>query len=108
MRGNWAEFERKLIEKAWQDDQFRQELIANPKKVIEQEMGCALPANINIKVVEETPDTLYLRLPVNPAGLSDETLEKIAGGFPHRPCPTACPDCPGFGYCPCDVQYCQH
>ena len=108
MKENWTELEKVLIEKAWQDDQFRQELIANPKKVIEQELGCVLPAEINIKVVVESPDTLYLRLPANPDNLTDEELERVAGGLNHRPCPDACVDCPGFGYCPCNTQYCQH
>ncbi|ATW27846.1 NHLP leader peptide family RiPP precursor [Candidatus Formimonas warabiya] len=88
MKEKWAEIEKKLIEKAWQDDQFRKELITNPKKVIEQELGCALPANINVKVVEETADTFYFRLPVNPNVLPDEALDKVAGGcYWDDPCP---------------------
>lgn len=79
---NWAEIEKKIIEKAWRDDQFKQEFRANPKKVIEQEAGITLPDNVTIKVVEETADTFYFKLPLNPEMLSDEALDKIAGGGP--------------------------
>lgn len=76
------QLEQQLIEKAWGDEQFRAELIANPKKVIERLVGQALPQNIEIKVVEETADTLYLRIPVNPEDLSTEDLDRVAGGVP--------------------------
>lgn len=87
--------EQSLIEKAWADEKFRSELIADPKAVIERHIGQALPQNTVIKVVEETPSTLYLRLPVNPDNLSDEVLDLVAGGAP--------PDVPGGK---CETQTC--
>ncbi len=78
----WAEVKKKIIEKAWRDDQFKQEFIANPKKMIEQEAGITLQDNITVKVVEDTADTVYFKLPLNPEQLSDEALDKISGGVP--------------------------
>lgn len=78
------ELESKLIAKAWQDEAFKQELISNPKAVYARELGKQLPENITIRVMEETPDTIYLALPTSPQvseELSDEALEAVAGGF---------------------------
>ena len=72
--------EDRLIEKAWQDETFRAALLADPKAVIEAELGQALPQGITVKVVEETADTLYIRLPLNPNQLTDEMLDLVAGG----------------------------
>ena len=72
--------EARLIEKAWQDETFRAALLADPKGVIEAELGQALPQGITVKVVEETADTLYIRLPLSPDQLTDELLNLVAGG----------------------------
>jgi hypothetical protein len=74
--------ERELSAKAWQDDAFLEELRRNPKAVIAREYGVQVPDTLNLKVIEETPDTLYIRLSNNPANfeLSDEQLEQVAGG----------------------------
>ena len=52
---------------------------------MEQELGTPLPEGIEIRAVEETPDTIYLVLPsASPVGqggeLSDQELEAVAGG----------------------------
>jgi hypothetical protein len=59
------EIEEKLIDRAWQDAAFKQELLNNPKATIEKE-GIKLPPNIEVRVVEENPTTLYLVIPINP------------------------------------------
>ncbi len=77
------EFEEKIIARAWQDESFKQELLSNPKVVLEKE-GINLPASMELRVVEETPTTFYLVLPVNPdqkEELSDKELESVAGGI---------------------------
>jgi hypothetical protein len=80
-----AEMERRLIERSLQDDSFRQQLLDDPRAVVEQELGTPLPEGIEIRAVEETPDTIYLVLPgASPVGqggaLSDQELEAVAGG----------------------------
>jgi hypothetical protein len=57
--------------------------------IIEQELGTGVPAQVQIRVVEKTPDTTYLVLPpsASPLGqggeLSDRDLEAVAGGDPR-------------------------
>ena len=55
----------------------------DPKKVIETQLNNKLPDGLNVKVVQETGDTIYLRLPhriSEGAELSDTDLEQVAGG----------------------------
>jgi Nitrile hydratase, alpha chain len=83
--GGRAEVERRLVERSLQDDAFRQRLLEDPRAAVEEELGIQLPAEVQIRVVEETADTIYLALPsASPAGeggeLSDQELEAVAGG----------------------------
>ena len=82
-----AEMERRLIERALEDETFRQRLLDDPKGVVEQELGTRLPEDVRMVTVEETQDTIYLVLPFSsPVGsaeggsLSDQELEAVAGG----------------------------
>lgn len=75
------ELEQKLIKKAWEDSEFKKQLLSDPKAVIEKETGKSLPENIEIKAVEETSKTVYIRIPKNPEELSDDELDNVAGGF---------------------------
>ncbi len=69
-----------LITRALKNESFRAELIANPKTVIEQEIGSKLPDELEITVLEETEDTIYMVLPCNPyEGLSEEELQASLG-----------------------------
>ena len=79
------QLEAKLIDRALQDDAFRQELVRDPKGIVERELGSAIPEHIQVQVLEESPTTVYLVLPppVPGAGaeLSDADLEAVAGGW---------------------------
>jgi hypothetical protein len=63
--------QEKIIKKAWEDAEFKKELLSNPKAAIEKELEIILPDDVEIKVVEETAKTFYLVLPVNPADAGD-------------------------------------
>ena len=72
-----------IAEKAWKDEAFHKEVLANPNKVYEQHMGQPLPPGVTIKVVEDTPNTVHFVIPARPAHageLSDSELENVAGG----------------------------
>jgi hypothetical protein len=60
------DLEAEIIAKAWEDEGFRQELLSNPKQVIAKTLGTKLEENIEVRVVQETPNNLYLVLPVSP------------------------------------------
>jgi hypothetical protein len=52
---------------------------------VEQELGSRLPEGVEVRVVEESADTIYLVLPFTPAvgkggELSDQELGEVAGG----------------------------
>ena len=75
------DMEADIIARALKDEGFARALRADPKAVIEREVG-KLPAGIEVKVVEETPDTLYLVLPAHPSPgrqLSEEDLDRVTG-----------------------------
>lgn len=81
------EFEQKLIQRAWEDEAFRQELLSNPKAVYAKESGAEIPTNLEIEVIQETENKVYIVLPNTPAStigtegeLSEESLETVAGG----------------------------
>ena len=62
---------------------YRKAMLQDPKGLLAKQMQQDLPDNLNVKVVEESPDTFYLVAPyVQAAGdeLSDDDLEKVAGG----------------------------
>jgi hypothetical protein len=53
-----AELEQHLRARAWKDDAFRQEFLANPKAVLERDYATwfpegKIPSELSIKVVEE-------------------------------------------------------
>ena len=84
--GGRAEMERRLIQRTLQDEDFRRQLIADPKATMEQELGVRLPAEVRVRAVEETTDTVYLVLPSASAlggeggEISDQELGAVAGG----------------------------
>lgn len=90
------ELQSRIVAKARQDQAFKQALLANPTETILKELGLEeLPEHPSFQVLEETPDTLYLVLPLTseqrvalaegeeppPANelLSDDELESVAG-----------------------------
>lgn len=77
------EIEEIVINNALKHPQYRQALLKDPKKVIETQLNNRLPEGLQVKVVEETGDTIYLRLPhviTEGSELSDSDLEQVAGG----------------------------
>lgn len=85
---------QKVISKAWEDDAFKQELIANPLDAIEKATGrrINLPEGKTLIVKDQTnSSTVYINIPAQPSieslELSEEQLEAVAGGalWPRLP-----------------------
>lgn len=81
------DLEVSLIAKAWTNEAFKQQLLNNPRAAVEQELGEQLPEGMNVQIIQEPANTLYIVLPTKPessdelsGGLSDEELEAVAGG----------------------------
>jgi hypothetical protein len=72
-----------IIERIWKDPAFKKEFLADPKGSIEKYSGQKFPAEVKIVVHEEDGKTMHLSIPPAPANLnelSDEDLERVAGG----------------------------
>ena len=77
-----SDAQSKLIEKAMKDPAFRAKLIADPKAVIEKELGRKLPDGVKVRVLEDSATAVHLVLPpaLVQGQLSDAELESAAGG----------------------------
>ena len=69
---------RDLIQKASNDPAFRTRLVKHPREVLKQE-GWEIPDGLEVRVVENTDTLMHLTLPAS-SGLTDEELDKVAGG----------------------------
>ena len=70
----------KIIAKAWEDPQFKQELLKNPRAVF-KEYGFELKTGVEMQVNEATDKKVFLVLPPKPSGeLTEAELKRIAGG----------------------------
>ena len=69
-----------LIAACWKDEPLKARFMADPKAVL-AEYDMPVPDGIDVKVVENADDCVYITLPKRPSGeLSDEELESAAGG----------------------------
>jgi hypothetical protein len=73
----------RVVAKAWLDPSFKKRLLANPTEVLRSE-GIEVPAGVEIRVLEHTPDIRYFELPVKPPSLevqlSEEQLTLVDAG----------------------------
>ncbi len=84
------DFQTRLIGRAATDPNFRQQLLANGRATIERELGIKLPADLEIQVIEETPNRLCLVLPMKQEAqgqLPDAELKGVAAGTLPIPLP---------------------
>jgi Nitrile hydratase, alpha chain len=75
-----ADFEAKIVARAWADEAFRARLKADPRAAVAEETGIKVPESVTVEVLEETPDKAYLVIPSNRVAVSDEDLD-VAGGY---------------------------
>ncbi|MNR26970.1 Nitrile hydratase, alpha chain [compost metagenome] len=57
---------QKIIQRAWEDNSFKELLLSNPKAAL-KEFGVTLPDNVGLKAMEETDTEFVLVIPTNPA-----------------------------------------
>ena len=71
---------RQIVEKSALDADFRQQLLADPKGTIGDELGITIPDSMNIVVHESDMQTVHLALPPNPH-ITEEQLEAVSAGL---------------------------
>jgi len=68
---NVQSLKEQIIQKAWEDAEFKKQLIANPKDAIKEAFAIDVPDTIDVEVVEESANKYYLVLPENPKDLNN-------------------------------------
>jgi hypothetical protein len=79
------EIREALVRAASKDEAFRESLMANPKFAVERALGKTLPEGLQVVLLQETDNLMYIVLPKDypddAAHLTDAELEMVAGGF---------------------------
>ncbi|MCP5150155.1 MAG: NHLP leader peptide family natural product precursor [Ectothiorhodospiraceae bacterium] len=71
----------RIIAAAVADPAVRQALKTDPRGTIRRIVGTEVPAGVEVEVLEERADKIYLVLPAESGGeLSDDDLDAVAGG----------------------------
>ena len=71
-----------LFAACWKDEALKSRFMSDPKAVM-AEYDMPVPDNLDVKVVENADNTVYVTMPAPPAGyeaLSDNELSNAAGG----------------------------
>jgi hypothetical protein len=83
------ELERRVLERAVEDAAFRQLLLSDPHAALSDLLGAELPQRLQVQVVQETPDSLCIVLPVDLSGLGYDAVWAMIGRRPETGKPTA-------------------
>jgi hypothetical protein len=78
------DLEAKIVKRCWEDEGFRKEFTADPAGAFVRYLDVTAANLPRIVVHEETPGSWHIVLPPRPANtteLSEQDLEKVAGGF---------------------------
>jgi hypothetical protein len=71
-----------LFAACWKDEALKARFMSDPKSVL-KDYGLEVPDGMDVKVVENADDCVYITLPPAPRGnvdLSDDELSNAAGG----------------------------
>jgi TOMM propeptide domain len=67
-----------IIRKAWDDESFKQRLMADPKQAIRDAFGIEIPEGHELVVMEETPTRHVLAIPPRPEDVADAPSQPAA------------------------------
>ena len=71
---------KQIVDKSSTDEGFRQQLLADPKKTISDELGISMPESMTIVIHESDMQTVHVALPPDP-NISEEQLEAVSAGL---------------------------
>ena len=69
-----------IVAKCSADQAFKRKLLADPASTLKAE-GMEMPASMAIRVLENTDKVFHLVIPAKQTDLSDEELDRVAGGL---------------------------
>jgi hypothetical protein len=69
--------ERRLVNRAWRDEAFLKQLLADPKATAAQELGVEFDEQAQVVVHQEAPNSLHIVLPTKPADLTPAEEETV-------------------------------
>jgi hypothetical protein len=85
-----------LFAACWKDEALKARFMSDPKSVL-KDYGLEVPDGMDVKVVENADNCVYITLPAPPPGkmdLSDDELSNAAGGYSNGA---------DFWSCQCDL-----
>ncbi|WP_338552984.1 NHLP leader peptide family RiPP precursor [Paenibacillus sp. KS-LC4] len=65
---------QQIIQKAWEDEAFKKQLLADPRAAIKEAFQVEIPEDIEVNAVEEQTNSYYLVIPISPADSSKATV----------------------------------
>ncbi len=69
---------QQIIQKAWEDPTFKENLLADPKSTIQKTFGIEIPKSLELIAVEENTNLYYLVIPPKPSEVIVEGVEPEA------------------------------
>lgn len=75
--------QEQIAVRATKDEAFRRRFLADPRAILASEYNVHIPESVQVRVIEDTPDTISILLPALADGmqeLTDKELEAAAGG----------------------------
>ncbi len=85
---NKEQFEKaygKLVAKAFEEDDFKAKLLADPKKTF-KENGIEMPEKMKVNIVENKYDLVNFVLPMDISELDKDDLQQLSGGLKTKDC----------------------
>jgi hypothetical protein len=84
------EAETRLITRAWKDKTFCEQLLKDPKATVEKELGVKFEEDAEVVVLQETPYSWHIILPLGPEHFPEKYKESVvvrdkAGNFYNMP-----------------------
>jgi hypothetical protein len=76
------ELERRIVERAAEDPEFRARLLSSPRAAVSEELGFELPDRLQVEVVEERTDSLTIVLPLDVSGIGHDGVWAMTGRRP--------------------------
>ena len=71
---------KQIVDKSALYSDFRQQLIADPKSAICEELDITMPESMTIQVHESDMQTVHIALPPDPT-ITEEQLEAVSAGL---------------------------